>query len=96
MKLLNCLKCHSIISLHKQWVSCHCGQSKARYREDGIYAELIGPGRIIGMINSEYIASLTAPIIPFHTKYSWFPIISKQEHHVITLNSIDELASKSS
>ena len=89
MKLLNCLMCHDVLSLGRETRKCICGRSAARYRKDGVIAEITGPARLLGMINNEYIVSLKAEIIPYKTTYRWFPIISDELNHVIVLSTED-------
>jgi hypothetical protein len=79
------LVCHDIKMLTKTIRKCLCKKSSGRYMSDGLYVENTGPCRVIGMINHEYISSLSVNIIPFKTKYTWFPIISDKENHVYKL-----------
>jgi hypothetical protein len=85
MKLLNCLKCNSIISLSKIALKCPCGLSKGKYLQNGLTAVIAGECRALGMINPEYIKSLNTPTIPFETYYKWFPILSDPKHNVIKM-----------
>lgn len=79
MKLLNCLECHDIVSLVPNYHTnggkrhCWCEQSQAGY-VDELWVEYSGPCRILGMINSEYSLSIKAKVIPYLTRYDWFPI----------------------
>lgn len=78
MKLLNCLECHDIVSLVPSFKDrgsrfCWCGSSYAQYIDE-ILVEYGGPCRILGMSNSEYRESIKAKVIPYITRYDWFPI----------------------
>lgn len=67
MKLLNCQKCHDIISLGFIERKCLCGASRGKYINE-IVAIYSGPSRILGIRNSEYKVSR-----PEHD-YVWFVI----------------------
>lgn len=60
-----------------------CGESSGHYDVKGVNAHIRGPARVLGMINREYARSLVDPVIPFRTRYDWFPILSEPNHHVI-------------
>jgi hypothetical protein len=66
------------------------GSSKGVYQKNKLFVVILGDCRVLGMLNSEYIISLTAPVIPFKTNYKWFPILSEEEHHVLKSNSDTE------
>lgn len=74
MKLLNCLECHDIQSLRVgEPVTCECGQSTGHYLEDGRTATYGGPGRLLGILNHEYLRAQT------HRDYKWFVIPEASE-----------------
>jgi hypothetical protein len=91
-KLLNCTSCGDIIMLQHYIRTCICEASCGAYKADRITAVIYGKyARVLGIENSELIASLKTKIIPFNTYFKWFPIISSLEHNVINVANIDEL-----
>ncbi len=83
MKLLNCLKCNDIFAIKSTVKQCDCGLSKGMYQKDQLNVVIVGECRVLGMLNQEYVTSLTAPIVPFKLIYKWFPILPEAEHHVL-------------
>lgn len=60
MKLLNCMRCHDILSLTDGKLrTCRCGQSEGRYINE-LEVLYKGQCRILGIANSEYTSSLKA------------------------------------
>jgi len=73
MKILNCLDCHDLILIMRQWRSCGCLKSRAKYLENDICVEYVGNARILGLLNSEYEHSLSEKDYR-NVNYFWFVI----------------------
>lgn len=78
MKLLNCTKCHDIITLIKKPRTCTCGASSGKYI-DSVCVEIFGPCRVIVIFDKDYIESLS---VNTNTNYKWTHIISSEENYV--------------
>lgn len=60
MKLLFCRDCNDVRKLHRHVVSCHCGQARGRYLDDGWHAEVWGErAEVIGLSNSDIVKAVT-------------------------------------
>jgi len=59
MKLFLCTECYDIKAmLVGKLRSCACGQSSARYKEDGDYCELEGKALALGINNSSLLEAV--------------------------------------
>jgi len=58
MKLMCCTKCGDVVSLRSDERSCFCGESKGKYKEDGLNAIISGPCIPLGFANSSFINAL--------------------------------------
>ena len=59
MKLLFCKKCNDVVKLRRDPITCECGASWGRYREDGLHAEYGGePAVLLGIANSSLFRAL--------------------------------------
>ena len=93
MTLFNCLSCAYIDSLLQNETTVYpCGASRGRYLHGGLVALVCGPYvRVLGIANTRYIDSLTAPVEPYHSAYEWFPILPERQHHVMLVQSVEQL-----
>ena len=55
MKLIHCFECGDIFNLSSDREKvCSCGQSKGKYRRDGMHADITGPCVGIGFANHSF------------------------------------------